>query len=124
MVSTGTRFPILLYAFEFLICIYGGFFGLGMGIVMLAVYGLLGQEDLNVANAIKNLVVTVVTLIGIALFWRHDLISWVPATIMATGAAIGGFISAKVGHRAPRPILRNGILLWAVTLTGYAFWRS
>ncbi|MDP9138663.1 MAG: sulfite exporter TauE/SafE family protein [Pseudomonadota bacterium] len=120
----GTRFPLLLYVFEFLICVYGGFFGLGMGIVMLAFYGLLGQEDLNVANAIKNFVVTIVTLVGIVLFWWQDLIAWLPATVMATGAAIGGFISAKVGHLAPRHMLRNGILLWAVVLTGYAFWRG
>jgi hypothetical protein len=120
----GTRFPLLLYAFEFLICAYGGFFGLGMGIVMLAVYGVLGQEDLNAANAVKNLVVTIVALIGIVLFWWQDLIAWLPAMIMATGAAVGGFLSVKVGHLAPRYLLRNGILLLAVALTAIAFWRN
>jgi uncharacterized membrane protein YfcA len=71
----GSRFPLVLYAFEFLICAYGGFFGLGMGIVMLAFYALLGQEDLNAANAVKNFVITIVTLIGVNLFWWHDLIA-------------------------------------------------
>ena len=117
----GSRYPILLYAFEFIICVYGGFFGLGMGIVMLAVYALLGQEHLNAANAIKNLVVTIVTVIGIVLFWWQDLIAWLPATVMAAGAALGGFVSVQIGHLAPRPLLRNGILIWAVVLTAYAF---
>jgi uncharacterized membrane protein YfcA len=120
----GSRFPIVLYAFEFLICAYGGFFGLGMGIVMLAVYSVLGQEDLNVANAIKNLIITIVTLIGIVLFWSQDLIAWLPATVMALGAAIGGLVSAKIGHIAPRHILRMAILLWATALTGYAFLKG
>jgi uncharacterized membrane protein YfcA len=119
----GVRYPALLYAFEFLICVYGGYFGLGMGIVMLAVYGLLGQHDLNVANAVKNFVITIVTAIGVGLFWWYDLIAWFPATVMAAGAVIGGFISVKVGRLAPRPILRVAILLWATLLTAYAFSR-
>lgn len=120
----GARFPVLLYAFEFLICAYGGYFGLGMGIVMLAVYRLLGQEDLNAANAIKNLTISIVTVIGIVLFWWQDLIAWWPAAVMAAGAALGGFISVKIGHLAPQRLLHNAILLWAVALTGYAFWSG
>ncbi len=120
----GSNHPFLLYAFELVICIYGGFFGLGMGIVMLAVYALLGQEDLNAANAIKNLVVTIVTVIGIVLFWWQDLIAWLPATVMAGGAALGGFVSVQAGHLAPRPLLRGGILIWAVLLSGYAFLKD
>ena len=94
----GHRFPLLLYGFEFVICVYGGYFGLGMGIVMLAIYELLGQDDILVANAVKNFVTTLVTLIGIFLFATAGLIAWMPAFIMGAGTALGGY-----GQHLARP---------------------
>jgi uncharacterized membrane protein YfcA len=118
----GQRFPNLLYAFEFAICVYGGYFGLGMGIVMLAIYEIMGQDDILVANAVKNFVITLVTVVGILLFASFSLISWVPALIMAIGTTLGGYASMRLAHLVPRSLLRSGILLWAVVLTLYSFW--
>ena len=117
----GSRHPGLLYLFEFVICVYGGYFGLGMGIVMLAIYALLGQDDIGPANAVKNFVTTIVTIIGIGLFMSAGLIAWKPALIMASGTTIGGFISVGVQRRVPQPVLRGFIFVWAIVLTGYAF---
>lgn len=118
----GRRFPLLLYAFEFIICTYGGYFGLGMGIVMLAIYELLGQHEILVANAVKNFVISIVTLIGIALFASFGLIAWGPALVMAAGTVIGGYASMKLAHRIRPALLRGAILVWAVVLTSYSFW--
>jgi uncharacterized membrane protein YfcA len=117
----GHRFPFLLYGFEFVICVYGGYFGLGMGIVMLAIYELLGQDNLLVANAVKNFVITLVTLIGIFLFAAAGLIAWMPALVMGSGTALGGYISTLLAGRVSRRLLRNFILVWAIVLTVYAF---
>jgi uncharacterized membrane protein YfcA len=117
----GYRFPLLLYAFEFIICIYGGYFGLGMGIVMLAIYELLGQENLLVANAVKNFVIAIVTIIGISLFSAAGLIAWLPALVMAAGTAFGGYVSVLFADRVSRRLLRSFILIWALVLTAYAF---
>jgi uncharacterized membrane protein YfcA len=118
----GRRFPLLLYAFEFVICLYGGYFGLGMGIVMLAIYELLGQENFLVANAVKNFVITIVTLIGIVLFASFGLIAWAPALVMASGTALGGYASMRMAEAVPRSVLRALVLAWAVLLTAYGFW--
>jgi uncharacterized membrane protein YfcA len=117
----GHRFPLLLYGFEFVICVYGGYFGLGMGIVMLAIYELLGQENLLVANAVKNFVIAVVTFIGILLFTAAGLISWMPALAMGAGTAFGGYFSVALADRVSRRLLRGFILAWAVVLTAYTF---
>ncbi|MGH6875632.1 MAG: sulfite exporter TauE/SafE family protein [Aestuariivirgaceae bacterium] len=117
----GHRFPLVLYGFEFVICVYGGYFGLGMGIVMLAIYELLGQDNLFVANAVKNFVITLVTLIGILLFAAAGLIAWMPAFVMGAGTAIGGYVSILLAERVSRRLLRNFILAWAVVLTIHAF---
>lgn len=118
----GQRFPLLLYAFEFIICIHGGYFGVGMGIVMLAIYELLGQDNILVANAVKNFVTTIVTMIGILLFATFGLIAWGPGLVMAAGTTLGGYVGVRVAHRVSRPVLRIGILIWAVVLTLYSFW--
>ena len=118
----GRRFPLLLYAFEFLICVYGGYFGVGMGIVMLAVYEVLGEDNFLVANAVKNFVIAIVTFIGIALFASVGLIAWAPALAMALGTTLGGFVSIALMTRLSRTAFRGAILLWAVGLTFYAFW--
>jgi uncharacterized membrane protein YfcA len=118
----GRRFPLLLYGFEFVICTYGGYFGLGMGIVMLAIYELLGQNDMLVANAVKNFVISIVTLIGILLFASFGLIAWGPALVMAAGTMIGGYASMKLASRISPALLRVAVLLWAVVLTCYSFW--
>lgn len=118
----GRRFPLLLYAFEFLICVYGGFFGMGMGIVMLAMYELLGQDKFLVANAVKNFVITIVTVIGIGFFASFGLIAWGPALVMALGTTIGGYVSVMLAQRVSRPFLRGAILIWAIGLTLFAFW--
>ncbi|HEY7747924.1 MAG TPA: sulfite exporter TauE/SafE family protein [Aestuariivirgaceae bacterium] len=118
----GHRRPSLLYAFEFIICFYGGYFGLGMGIVMLAIYELLGQDNILVANAVKNFVITIVTIIGILLFTSFGLIAWKPALVMAAGTTLGGYVSMTLAPRISRTVLRNAILVWASALTLYAFW--
>ena len=118
----GRRFPLLLYACEFLICVYGGYFGVGMGIVMLALYELLGQDKFLVANAVKNFVITIVTLIGITFFASFGLIAWGPALVMALGTTIGGYVSVMLAQRVSRTFLRGAILIWAIGLTLYAFW--
>jgi uncharacterized membrane protein YfcA len=117
----GVRFPLLLYALEFIICVYGGYFGLGMGILMLAIYEVFGQDNILVANAVKNFVTTLVTLIGIALYSSFGLIAWGPALVMAAGTAIGGYISMTLVHRISPSLLRLMVMIWAVVLTLYAF---
>jgi len=118
----GRRFPLLLYAFEFLICVYGGYFGVGMGIVMLAIYEVLGQDKFLVANAVKNFVIAIVTFVGIALFASFGLIAWGPAIVMGLGATIGGYASVSLAQRLSRSFLRGAVLSWAIGLTIYAFW--
>jgi uncharacterized protein len=122
MRSRAGAFHSLLYAFEFLICVYGGYFGVGMGIVMLSVYEVLGQDKFLVANAVKNFVVAIVTFIGIAIFASFGLIAWAPAIVMALGTTLGGFASVNLATRLSRAWMRSAILFWAVGLTLYAFW--
>jgi uncharacterized membrane protein YfcA len=82
-----------------------------MGIVMLAMFRLLGVHDLNVANGLKNLLSAVLTVIAVAVFMVGGAISWPELPPMALAAVLGGFAGARIGRRLPSNVLRNGIVL-------------
>ncbi len=119
----GSRWLWLSFILEFIVFVYGGYFGLGMGIVMFAIYAIFSHMSVHQANAIRNITITLMTLISIAIFAQAGVIRWVPSLVMMTGAMISGYFTAKVALRIPHHYVRRGILVWAVCLTALAFLR-
>ena len=121
--SSRRRWTWLSYLLEFIVYAYGGYFGLGMGVVLLALYAMFGHDDIHEANAIRNATITLITLIAIGLFARAGVIRWLPALVMMLGAFLGGYFMIKVARNVPQRWVRWGILAWSVALTAFAFWR-
>lgn len=93
------------------VCAYGGYFNGGMGIVMLAMFRLLGVHDLRVANGLKNLLSAVLTLMAVVVYALGGIISWAEILPMAIAATLGGFAGARVGRVLSPVVLRNTIVL-------------
>jgi uncharacterized membrane protein YfcA len=89
-----------------LVAIYGGYFGAAMGIIMLALFGLLLPEDMQHANALKGLVAMSVNGIAVVYFALFADVAWEAAAIMAAAALIGGYGGVHVARRLPRERLR------------------
>ena len=119
----GRRWIWLSFLLEFIVYAYGGYFGLGMGVVLLALYAMFGHDDIHEANAIRNATISLVTLIAIGLFARAGVIRWLPALVMMLGAFLGGYFMIKVARSVPQIWVRWGILAWSIALTAVAFWR-
>jgi len=119
----GTRWLWLSFLLEFAVYVYGGYFGLGMGIVMFAIYAIFSHMSIHQANAVRNVTITLMTLISIAIFARAGVIRWLPSLVMMAGAIAGGYGMVNVAKRMPAQLVRRGILVWAVCLTGFAFWK-
>lgn len=119
----GTRYLWLSFLLEFLVYVYGGYFGLGMGIVLFAIHAVFSHMNIHEANAIRNLTITLMTVLSIAIFARAGVIRWLPSLVMMAGAVIGGYATARVARRIPTQIVRTVIVAWAVCLTALAFWR-
>lgn len=119
----GSRWMWLSFVLEFIVYVYGGYFGLGMGIIFFAIYSIFSQMTIHQANALRNITITLMTIISILIFAQAGVIRWVPSLIMMAGAMIGGYYTAKIALRVPAAYVRNGILGWAVCLTALAFWR-
>ena len=119
----GTKYLWLSFLLEFLVYVYGGYFGLGMGIVLFAIHAMFSRMSIHEANAIRNVTITLMTVLSILIFAQAGVIRWLPSLIMMGGAMIGGYATAHVARRIPTRIVRNAILVWACCLTVLAFWR-
>jgi uncharacterized protein len=96
--------------------IYGGYFGAGLGIVLLAALGLTLEEPLRRLNAIKqvlSLTVAVVSAVGVALFGP---VSWPSALVVGAGTLVGGRVGVGVARRLPDPVLRGLVIALGVTV--------
>jgi uncharacterized protein len=96
--------------------IYGGYFGAGLGIMLLAVLAAFLDEDLQRLNALKgllSLVVAVVSAVSVGLFGP---VAWGPALLMAAASVGGGFLGVGIARRLPATVLRWGIVVFGVVV--------
>ena len=119
----GTRWLWLSFTLEFLLYVYGGYFGLGMGIIIFTIYSLFSHMNLHQQNALRNITISLMTLISIVIFARAGVIRLGPAVVMMSGAILGSYFAAKIARRVDPVIVRRAILAWAVVLTAFAFWK-
>lgn len=106
------------------VAIYGGYFNGGLGILLLALFGLLGQTQLNAMNGLKNLVSALLTAIAVAVYAAGGVVDWRYALLMMVAATAGGYIGARVARRIPALWLRWGIVATGLVMTGVFFWRQ
>jgi uncharacterized membrane protein YfcA len=109
--------PIFI-GLQFLVGIYGGYFGAGIGILMLAVLGLVGLTDIHRMNAVKVWGALLINVVAAALFATQGVVDWPLAAAMAVGATIGGYLGShwaqRVGQRAVRAaVIVVGMLSFA-----------
>lgn len=108
---------------EFCVYIYSGYFGLGMGIILFAIYGVFSEMTVHQGNAVRNITTSLSSLVAIAIFIGSGIIRWVPSLVMMAGAIVGGYIALHIARRLPARYIRVAILGWAICLTALAFVR-
>lgn len=108
----------------FIVAVYGGFFGGGMGIMFMATFGLLGVADVRHANALKVLLTTAVNGISVVTFIASGVVAWTPAVVMIGGSIVGGYVGALYAKRVSPGRLRVIIVTIGLVLTAYFFWQA
>lgn len=111
----------LVLGLQFVIGVYGGYFGGGMGILMLAAFNLMGYTDLQEMNALKSFLGAFINGIAVLIFIVSGTIFWYQALIMVMSAIIGGFLGATIGTRVPPRILHFFIIAVGTFFTIYFF---
>lgn len=100
---------------QFFVGIYGGYFGAGAGIVMLAVFGLMGLTNIHQMNGLKNINGICFNGIAAIAFASKGLVNWPIALVMAIGSTVGGYGMSGLAQRVPQSWIRA-----AVTCIGFA----
>ncbi|BCH57892.1 sulfite exporter TauE/SafE family protein [Agrobacterium vitis] len=104
--------------------VYGGFFGAGMGIMMLASLQFASGGDYHHLNALKNLLAIVIAAIAILVFATAGAVSWLHAGIMLPAAALGGYAGVHMAKRAPQTLLRWLVIAAGLSLAIYYFFKG
>lgn len=115
--------PRWILLFEFLLMIYGGYFGAGVGIMLLAALAMAGETSIHRANAKKNLMVVALSGSGILILLPSGQVAWLFALPVFLGASLGGYATVRFVRRIPAKVVRTLVLLWAIVLTAYTFWK-
>jgi hypothetical protein len=110
---TGHISPGLFLA-TFLIGIYGGYFGGGQGIMLLAVLGLFLRQSLQKLNGMKNLLAATANLVAAVAFTIAGRVAWEPALLIAAGSTCGGIVGARYGRRFSPAALRGLVVVVGV----------
>src|SRR5215813_8044384 len=109
--------------FQFFSAMYGGYFGAGNGILMLAAMGLLGLNELHRANGIKNFLGICINSIAVLSFSLAGLVVWPDALVMACGALIGGYFGASMAVRIGQLWVRRGVVVIGLVIFVAMIWK-
>jgi uncharacterized protein len=111
-------------AIQFCVAIYGGYFGAGMGILMLAILAFSGLPNFNAQNAIKNVLSVVINGVALVPFVIARVVDWRFAVPMAVVALLGGYFGARFFRRKPQRVARTTVIVIGITMTLVFFIRG
>lgn len=106
-----------------IVAVYGGFFGAGMGILILAALSINGYEDVHEINAIKNLLSAVIYSVAVLTFVIADAVAWGHAWIVLVAATVGGYAGVLAARRIAAVWLRGGIIAVGLGLSAVYFFK-
>ncbi len=115
---------IALTVLLLMICIYGGFFNAGLGIISLSWLTLAGMNDIRVMNGLKLLISSCVSLIAVAQFIAVGSIAWQQGLSVLVGTVAGGAIAAHILRYLPRDSVRHFIIITSVCITAWFFYDT
>jgi uncharacterized membrane protein YfcA len=119
----STMLGLVLFA-QFVVSLYGGFFGGGIGIMMLAVLSLWGMDNIHNMNAIKTLLATCINGAAVVAFMFARTIMWPQALLMIVGAIVGGYFGAYYARKVDPQKVRGFVMVVAIIMTVYFFIRT
>ncbi|MFO0800041.1 MAG: sulfite exporter TauE/SafE family protein [Gemmataceae bacterium] len=114
----------VLVGCQFLIAVYGGYFGAGIGILMLTTLGFMGVGDIHRMNAVKTFLAAVINGATVVVFVAAGLVNWPLAAPMVLSAVLGGYAGARVARRLPAAYVRYAVIVIGFGLSAFYFARQ
>ena len=118
-VTTGAR--VGGFVFQFFVATYGGYFGAGIGILMLASLSLMGLRDIHRMNGLKTILGMLINVIAFIFFALKGLVVWPLAVLMAAGAVLGGWVGARTAKRVDQRWIRLFVIAVGAVVSVWLF---
>lgn len=109
---------------QFVIAFYGGYFGAGMGILMLSMMSILGMTDLRKMNALKNVLAAAINATAVVRFYANGNINLAFGLVGAVGALAGGYIMGRLAKRIPTTYVRGFVIVFGCVATTWLLYRA
>jgi uncharacterized protein len=123
--TRGARAPLpAAVAAQLAIAVYGGYFGGGIGIMMLAVMTLLGMTHIHQMNGMKNILGALINGVAVVAFVVAGAVQWGPGVFMVAGGILGGYAGATIARRVNPKYVRRLVMAIAWTMTAYFFVKT
>lgn len=116
--------PGMLLIVQFLLAVYGGYFGGAVGIMMMAVWSLLSTADVQAMNPAKTVLVAAANAVAVLCFIAAREVWWKETLAMLIAAAVGGYAGARIARRLEPRRLRRGVILLTAAMTLAFFLRA
>lgn len=107
--------------YQFGVAVYGGYFGAGIGILMLVVLGAMGLKDIHAMNGLKNFFGMSINSIAAGYFVFRGVVRWPVALVMILGATLGGYAGARFARRIGKEKARGAVIVIGVLVAGLLY---
>ena len=114
---------VVVVALQFVISIYGGYFGGGMGIMMLATFALAGMTDIHEMNGLKAILGSAINGLALVSFILKGIVAWGPGVVMIAGGILGGYFGAAFARSMDAKWVRAFVIVIGWGMTTYFFVR-
>lgn len=109
---------------QFLAAIYIGYYGAGVGFLMLPLLAMMGIENIHAMNAIRVLLATLGNAVAVVLFIAARAVVWPQALLMMVGAILGGYAGAYYAQKLNPRTMRQVVIVIGAVMTAYFFWKT
>lgn len=109
---------------QFVLGMYGGYFGGAVGLMMMAAWSLLDEADVKALNAPRTLLVSAANTVAVICFILAGIVRWPEALLVGLGALAGGYLGAHIGKKLPPALVKYATVLLAAAMTVHFFLRA
>ncbi len=120
--AASTRLGV--FVFQFCVGVYGGYFGAGIGILMLSALAMIGLTDIHAMNGLKSILGSCINGIAVVVFVVQGQVNWWLAALMCVSASLGAYATARVARRLNRNHVRWFVTAIGFVLAAYYFYKT
>jgi uncharacterized membrane protein YfcA len=112
------------FLFQLFVATYGGYFGAGIGIIMLGSLSMMGLHDIHRMNGLKTILATIINVIAFVFFAIKGLVVWHLAALMGVGTIIGGYAGARLAKGIDQRYIRSFVIVVGLSITVWLFFKA